>query len=282
MLRADVSYPYPVVRTTTVDFGCTVFSDQIQLETTDTGYRFITDFSVNNEEITQLIKNRILSYAVFVSCKSTLLRKMYYVDSDNPIINIDAKDVHYQVKYMPLIVALQDIDAYWNEDFSEDYKEEPYKLTRGSIFGIGSERQFRALFDKDIIRDAASIVSISGSNEEKYMKIILDSNQIKVLLPTDQCTKYKGFKTERSKYALLHSVFVVPALIEAITAIQTTDPEDDRAHRPWFITLEQEIQKLSTKLHEPLDNFYEYPTRTAHILLENNSEIALTSLESLR
>ena len=106
-------------------------------------------------------------------------------------------------------------------------------------------------------------------------------NQIKVLLPTEQCTKYKGFKNEKSKYPLLHSIFVVPALVEAISAMQTTDPEDDRAHRPWFITLEQELAKLSQTLHEPLDNLYEFPTRTAHILLENNSGIALKALETL-
>ncbi len=281
MLRADVSYPYPVLRPTAVDFDSTVFTDIIQIENTSKGYRLITEFSVNNENIRRMIEDRILSYAVFVSCRSTMLRKMYYIDSDNPIIDIEAKDVHYQVNYTAFMVVLQDIDSYWDEDFSEDYRENHYRLGRGSVFGIGSERQFRALFDKDIIRDAASIVNISGSDEEKFMKIILDNDQIKVLLPTEQCTKYKGFKNEKSKYPLLHSIFVVPALVEAISAMQTTEPEDDRAHRPWFITLEQELAKLSQTLHEPLDNLYEFPTRTAHILLENNSGIALKALETL-
>ena len=281
MLRADVCYPYPVLRPVAVDFVNTIFSDQIHVENTATGYKLITNFTVNNDNIAQMIEKGILSYAVFVFCKTTLLRKMFYIDNDNPIINIEAKDVHYQVKYTAFMVVLQDIAAYWDEDFEEDYKENHYKLGRGSIFAIGSERQFRALYDKDIIHDAASIVSISGSDEEKYMKIILDSPQIKVLLPKEQVTKYKAFKNEKSKYPLLHSIFVVPALVEAISTMQTTEPEDDMAHRPWFITLEQEINKLSQKLDEPLDNLYEYPTRTAHILLENNSEIALKALETL-
>ena len=281
MLRVDVSYPYPVLRPTTVDFANTVFTDQIQVESTSTGYRLKTNFSVNNDNIKHMLEEKKLSYAVFVSCRSTLLREMKYVDDDHPIIDIDAKDIHYQVNYTAFMVALQDIDSYWDDDFSEGYRDNHYRLGRGSVFGIGSERQFRALYEKDIIRDAASIVSISGSDEEKYMKIILDSNQINVLLPTEQCTKYKGFKNEKTKHSLLHSMFVIPALIEAISVMQTTDPEDDLAHRPWFISLEQELARLSQKINEPLDTLYDFPTRTANILLENNSGIALKALETL-
>ena len=78
---------------------------------------------------------------------------MFYIDNDNPIINIESKDVHYQVNYTAFIVVLHDISSYWNEDFEEDYKENHYRLVRGSIFAIGSERQFRALYDKDIVHD---------------------------------------------------------------------------------------------------------------------------------
>lgn len=279
MLRSDVSYPYPIVRTTAVDFYTTVFNDEITIEATSDGYRLKTNFSVNNESVSEMIAKGKLRYAVGITCKSTLLREMHYVDPDD-VITIHAGKVHYQVNYIAYIIATEDIPLYLLDDFIDDYKDVDYSLKEGSVVGIGLSRSFKALYEADHIKDAASIITVSGSDQAKHMTVDLDNPQISVILPQEQCTSYKNCKGRKDKYPLLNSVVVIPALMEAITAIGNQE-DDEMSKRPWFITLEMEIKRLAKQLNESEDYLYEHPLRTAQIIMDNISGYALKSIEDM-
>lgn len=281
MLRNDASYPYPVIRVSEGDFCTTVFKDIIKVDSTLDGYTLTADFEVNNASIHKMLDEGILKYAISITCKSTLLRDMKYIDLKNPVINIPAGDVHFQVNYVAYIIAAQDIPLYYNDDFADDYKGIDFSLKRGAILGIGTPRFFRALYERDQISDVSSIIAVSGSDTEKYMKIELDDSQIKVVLPQDQCAAYKNCHGRKDKYPLLHSVVIIPALMEAITAAGVAEDGDDTSQRPWCITLQQQIKNLSVLLHESEESLYENPLRTAQIIMNNNSGVALKTIEEM-
>ena len=281
MLRSDASYPYPVIRTTAGDFGKTVFKDDIKVEAGIDGYKLTTNFSVNNPAIQNMLNKGLLKYAVSITCKSTLLREMYYVDVVPSEIMIDAGNVHYQVNYIAYIIANEEISHYTNEDFSEDYKGIEFRLKRGDIVGIGTPRLFKALYERDQINDVSSIITVSGSDTQNYMTVDLDNPQIKVILPKEQLSLYKTCGNRKDKYSLLHSVVVIPALMEAIYVAQTAEDGSEEAQRPWCITLQQQIKQLSSMLHESEEFLYEHPLRTAQIIMNNNSKSALNSIEEI-
>ncbi len=281
MLRSDVSYPYPIIRPVAIDFNTTVFNDEIKIEVTSDGYRLETHFSVNNESVSEMIASGKLKYSVGITCKSTLLREMHDVDPESDVITIDAGKVHYQVNYIAYIIASEDIPLYLLDDFKDDYKNIDYGLKEGSIVGIGLPRSFKALYEADHIKDAASIIKVSGSDQEKYMRVDLDNPQISVILPQEQCTSYKNCKGRRDKYPLINSVVVIPALMEAISVIGNQEDDDEISQRPWFITLEMEIKRIAKQLNESEDYLYEHPLRTAQIIMDNISGNALKSIEDM-
>lgn len=281
MLRNDVSYPYPVLRTETGDFDNSIFTDEFELKAVQNGYELTPKFSVNNSYIERLIEEGKLKYAVSIICKSTLMREMKYVENDGTPIFLSAETVHYQVNYGGYIIAIQDVEDYSDIDFSEGYQGISFKLGRGAVVGIGNEHHFKALFEKDIINDASSIISIRGSDQEKYMKVDLENDHINVILPTVQCSAYKRCGGKKQKYTLLHSVVIIPALVEAISVIKATDSEADLAKRPWFITISQIITKLASSLNESEEMLYDYPTRTAQIIMSDNSGSALKIIDEI-
>mgnify|MGYP003292548749 CR=1 FL=1 len=286
MLRNDVSYPYPILRTDTGDFDNSVFTDKFELKTVQNGYELTPKFSVNNSYIEKLIEEGKLKYAVSIICKSTLLREMRYVENDGTPIFLAAETVHYQVNYGGYIVAVQDIEDYIDTDFSEGYRGISFKLSRGAVVGIGNERHFKALFEKDVINDASSIISVLGSDQEKFMKVDLHCEHINVILPTAQCSMYKRCGGKTQEYTILHSVVIIPALVEAIStmkkeiaAMENGEEDDSLVERPWFITLSQIIRKLADSMGEPEYILYDYPVRTAQIIMGNNSGAALKIIE---
>ena len=259
----------------------TVFNDSIKVESTLEGYELTADFKVNNAAIQKMLEEGILKYAISITCKSTLMREMQYIDPKDPILKIPAGDVHFQVNYVPYIVAAEDIPVYFDDDFSDDYKGIDYSISRGSILGIGTPRFFKALYERDQISDVSSIIAVSGSDTEKYMKIDLEASQIRVVLPQEQCTSYKNCNGRKNKYPLLHSVVIIPALMEAIIAAHAAADGDETSQRPWCIILQQQIKNLSVLLHESEDFLYENPLRTAQIIMGNNSGVALKTIEEM-
>ncbi len=284
MLRNDVGYPYPVLRTFLSDYKESFFSSDITVSTTQTGFRITIDFSVNNDRINKLIDTGVLQYALYLFCPRTFLREMRYLKPDTEYVDIAAEDVHYQVEYAAYIIATQDIEHYTDEDLSEGFENIDFTIPKGSIFGIGRSGHFSALFDNDIIKDAGSIIQVMGSEKEKYMRVDLSGNTIIVWMPTEQSGKYKNMPKARNKQDLLHAVVTIPALVEAIYMIAKTNeghsPEDEeRSERPWFLTIARAVKELSVSTGESEKSLYDAPLRTAQIILKNNSETALKLIE---
>lgn len=284
MLRNDVSYPYPVLRTFLSDYKESFFYSDITVETTDSGYQLSYDFSVNNDKKNKLFADGLLSYAMYICCPRTLMREVQYLASGKDCINIKAEDVHYQVEYASYIIAVQDINHFTDEDFGEGFENIDFTIPKGSIVGIGRSGQFTAMFNDDIIKDAGSIIKIKGSDNEKYMKIDLSGDTIVVWMPTEQSTIYKNMPKSKNSQTLLHSIVTIPALVEAIALIAKTresrSPEDQEcAERPWYLTIDRAIKELAKASGESEQLLYDYPLRTAQMIMKNNSAKALKLIE---
>lgn len=279
-----VNYPYPVIKTYTDNFEKTVFVDSITRETNPKGYILKTDFSVNNDQITEMINNGLLQYAVYVVCKTTMLRKMFYITDENPNIEINANEVHYLVSYKAFVICKKDIPDYYNDDFVPEYKGIKFSLKQGDIVAVGEEQSFDAIFEKDIIKDAASIIQVQGSDNEKYMRIELGEHHIQVIIPSDECLTYKNIGNTKSKYPLLHAVLTIPALIEAISTMSIQlekDPEGDLTHLAWFMTLQHAISKIAEEHNKTEDFLYEHPSYTAQIIFNNNLKTVLQRIDEI-
>lgn len=281
MLRSDVCYPYPLLRTTAVDYRKSCFRDKISVEVSETGYRLVTEFSVDNDSITSMIQEKKLGYAVFITCKSTMLRKMIRVDPESPVIELPAGQVHYRVVYTPYIIAQEDIDPFSDPDFAEEYGSIAYRLEKGAIIGIGDEKYFDAIFENDIIQDAASILSVQGSDTEKHIRIEPDNSSLLVVLPSHLHQMYLDFQGKTNLYPILNSIITVPALMEVIPIIRDTDPDSQLAHRPWFITIQQRIRSCALMENVDESSMYEFPARTAQIIMNDILADAMKRLTEL-
>lgn len=282
MLRNDASYPYPVLRTFLSDYKESFFHSDIRVEMLPTGYRLDLDFSVNNERINKLFEDGYLSYGIYLCCPNTMLREMRYLSVGEDYIDIPAESVHYRVEYAAYIIAVKDIDRYVDDDFDEGFDGINFCIPKGAIFGIGDSGNFDATYKNDIIKDAASVIQIKGSESEKYMRVDLDKDTIIVWMPIKQSTMYKSMAKTKDNLDLLHAVVTIPVLVEAIGVMAKTGEnleDEDLSERPWFLTIKKAIKDLAEIMGETEQTMYDYPLRTAQIIMKNNSETALKIIQ---
>ena len=120
MLSSNTCFPYPVLRPIIEDYKTTVFKDEHTIQAGNDCFHIRTNFSVNNTEISQMIRSGALSFALYIYCQTTMFRKLEYVSAITDY-RLAAGDVHHSVEVTPCIVALQDIPEFHIEDFDIDY-----------------------------------------------------------------------------------------------------------------------------------------------------------------
>lgn len=284
MLRTDVNYPYPVLRPEPVDYTGNRFVDDVTVEVVPYGYKISTNFSVNDRQLKEMLDDGTLQYAVYIECQTTMLRKLKYVKA-NDAVELPAGSVHFRVNYVPYIIAAGNVEHFECDDFSEEYQGIDFKLEKGVIVGIGTVRQFKAVYSEDVISDAASIVEVKSSDTEKFMKVDLNGSHITVLLPSNQCAIYKRFKAEKSKYPLFHEIVTIPAIMQALTEIDKgleNGNGSEYSQNPWYVTLEKHLDQIAESTGKGKKELCEEPLYTAQLIMGNNSEKAFKEIEAMQ
>ena len=280
MLRSDISYPYPVLRTTATDFNKGVFKSGINVEVDPKSkvFKFVTDFSVTNATIKNMLENGLAKYVLFVFCKDTFFRHVYKITSDKNTIEISGGDVKGKVEYISYIVADRDITNYSSDDFSLGYKGISFIVKRGEILGIGESGGFSAVYENEATSDISSIVSFQNGKDNKFMQFNYEKDIIEIYLPEEQYLFYKKTdKYNKDCIHLLNSFLVIPALSDAIKLMydlkyNSDDDIENKSYyssKDWYKCLEEKILALSDELNKSYETLLEDHTVTAQRLVNN-------------
>ena len=284
MLNVSINYPYPVIRPYVEDYANTIFTGELAVTPEKDGYYIHPHFSIENEEIQDMLNEGLLTYAIQVECVSTWFRRIFVVTNDAPL-KLDPTTIHETVELTPCIIAKQMIDVFTNKDFVEEYRSIQYSVNAGEVIGIGQKRTFDAFYQNDIIKDGTSIVNFEGSDSIKELSCDFTGNLITITLPTDQFDDYKDCGYNRSKYALLNAILVIPAIVEAIGII--CDDEDNPnaqsgfESKSWYKTIVANLKRYAENDENKYKRLLSRPFTSAEILLGNNSSSALSYLNNL-
>lgn len=274
MLNNNACFPYPVLRRKPEDYKTAVFNDEHTIEAGIDCFHVRTNFSVNNDQICELIDQGKMGYALYISCPSTMYRRLEFVQAIEDY-KISAGDVHFRVEVTPCIIVKKVLDHFSVDDFVDDFQPIEFNLAVGDIAGIGSEHSFDALYDPDIIKEGSSPIDVSESNVQ-FMEVSFEQSHIIVKLPEEQYRNYKGCKGITGKYNMLNSIIVIPVLVQAIgiVAEQESAKESTYSEYAWYNTLKQKLKQI-TKNDNDYTNMLEHPLTAAEKIMANISGKAL-------
>ena len=281
MLNVNVNYPYPIVREDPDDYRNTIFIGELEVHLKADGYLVNTNFTIDNKELEDMIKNNQCTYALEVQCVSTWYRKLYEI-SQNEEIKLDSGMIHERVELTPCIVAKKEITGFTNIDFAQEYQGISYDLNVGDVIAIGQKRSFDALYKSDIIKNGSSIVDILVDKNIRELQYDFSKNIIRIKLPSDQYDNYKMCGYNRSKYKMLNAILIVPVLVEAIgiIAMYENDPDNigDFQSCAWYKTIVVNLKRYAKNDEKVYRKLLEKPFTSAEILLGNNFADALEYL----
>ena len=279
MLNSSIKYPYPLLREAPEDFVTATFKGDLDVLREDKGFRIVPHFSVNNDQINELIQDNVFSFAVQIQCKSTYYRTVEYIKENAPFF-IFGGTVHELVELCPCILAMKDYEGYLVDDFVPAFKLSPVNIFENDVVGIGNIVKFRAYYKADEVKKASSVVTVQADPSIERIKVDLNKPNIIVTLPQNQYDSYMEIGTSTSdQVTLLTGIVSVPVIALALGEIDPDD-ESDYADLAWYKSLRALLDKLADGDPTKVSNLLEDKLHTAQLMLGDNLSSSLSILKN--
>ena len=252
MLKSNLCYPYPILRTEPIDYKTDVFKVDLEdIITTQDGYILNFNFKISNQNLNNLIEKKNAKIGVLVKSSSVWYRKFFDL-TNTKTITLSSKEIYGKVDLLPCIIATSKIENYYSDNFEEEYKISSITINPGEYLAIGDELSFDALLDSDIFKNTSSIFELAPT-DAKNISYDINSDKIVIFIPKDIHQKYTSVALNAtSPKSILNSTLVFPVLLSVIYDIKK-DKElyDDKK---WYKTIKKTIEaKIKSKTIEGID-----------------------------
>ena len=282
MLNSSINYPYPLLRSAPVDYVSSVFNAEINVEALADSYKINVNYHADNTEMTELLVQHKVSFALEIQCVSTWYRRLEFSSSDYQVLTIPSVLIHERVDLCPCIVAIEDIPDFHSRDFAEEFISLTMPINKGEVLAIGDRKKFDALYKDDIIKKSEPIVWFKTDEHAATMHCEWEYNTIQIHLPPRQYEEYNRIgKYETWKIPLLNAIYVIPVIVEALSFIFKDEfQQGDRglSTYAWYKTLQFLVAKIANNDRAQYRKLLADALGTAQKLMNDNSAIALELL----
>lgn len=250
-------YPYPVLSSFSDDYISSHFTTEITLdgEINDLIFNFKSD--INNTEINKLVDDEKAEIVYHIECSQMFYRTIVKTSDLETSFRVEEKKVQGKVNVCSFIIAKEDIEDYFNEDFHEDFDDTKFSIPKGSFLALGSQYNFTITKDTEDLFKIPSIFSIIREDIDENIgaKIDSDGDKIKIILSNEDFANYRILANRPDIQPSLHGMLIYPALIQIFERIKLSNLEEFEDRR-WFkaisIKLKQgglELSKDTIDLH---------------------------------
>jgi hypothetical protein len=272
-------FPYPVLWFVNDDYRDSDFSVQIEESSTIGKLSLKYHISLENGDIQKMIDEGVAAFCIHIECPLTMYRHNHLTSSKSGTIDLRIEEINHRLEILPMVIALEDIRHYWNQDLNEDYRDTDIILTKGSIIAIADQYHLNIDKEKNDLGKKESIFSIVKGAKDESMQIEIMGDRITIKLKEEDFRKFQLLKHDKYK-PVIFSILIIPALIYALDAIGNSESKEEMesiADFNWFRSLERCFQAMGFTLDaNTVQNKTSYAL--AQMLLDHPISDAITFL----
>lgn len=222
-------FPYPVLCLENDDYIDCDFKISVRQieELKDIILQF--DVELTNKELLGLIREGKAEYLVHIECSNTSFRKVVRNEGNSFEYRIPKAKVNKEVYLVGMVVAKQQINGFYSNNFNEDY-DELVDFEKGSIMAYRNLPRIIVLKNyEELASDDAFFTIVSknnGQDTEDPITFDLNGNKIKIFVDDSVYNEYVKFHTNPIMKPIMISMLVMPALAYVIEEIRNNGIEN--------------------------------------------------------
>ena len=246
---SNISFPYPVLglRGDEDSDDADVmgdFSAPCMLKI-DSNFNLKIDFKLNSKQLEKLVANQTAVFACEVMCSKTAYRNVWTSFQNKLEIQIDTNLLRDQVVLDFYILANKGFEYIEEGGWHPDYNGRAFTIPRGAVLAYGGQRKELVEREPADSTTGGSLIAVEPSKKEKGpFEVDLNSDRMTIYVPIETYSLFEKLYKHNPSYApIFHSSLVVPALVEAITAMCESQ---DYQEKKWY-------QAIDTKFSNDAD-----------------------------
>ena len=158
-------FPYPVLSPYSDDIVGDPLEAIIECEIIDSNLRFTAKFHLENNTLRDLIASKQAVYGVHLECTSTMKRFFKKSQIAKFTFDIEQKFLNNQVNINFFVVAEEDIAAYKNDNFHDDFEGVTFNVKKGDQLAFAETVKMN--IEKEPVAKTNSISRVSGQSRPK-------------------------------------------------------------------------------------------------------------------
>lgn len=228
-------FPYPVLSSFSDDYKSTYFNNEISLVRELNDLVFTLKSNLDNSGLLNLINEEKAELIYHIECSQMFYRTIVRTSDIESVFRVEGKKLQGKVNVCSFIIAKEDIENYYNEDFHEDYGQIEFTILKGNFLAIGSQHNFTITKDTEDLFKVSSIFSIIRENTDENIgvKINPDGDKIKIILNNEDFSNYRILANRPDIQPSLHGMLIYPALVQILERIKFSDIEEIEDKR-WY------------------------------------------------
>jgi hypothetical protein len=246
-------FPHPVLNKFSDDYITSSFSNEITLvrEINDLIFNFKS--TLDDSGLLKLIEEEKAEFVFHIECSQMFYREIVTTKMIETIFGINEKRIQGKVNVCSFIIAKENINTYYNDNFHEDYDDTKFSITKGNILAMGNQVNFTITKDTEDLFKIPSIFSIirEDTDENIGAKIDADRDKIKITLNNEDFSNYGILASRPDLQPSLHGMLIYPALIQVFERIKHSDIEEFEDRR-WFRAINGKLKQGGLELNKEI------------------------------
>ena len=208
-------------------------------------------FHLQNATLEKLIAQRKAEYVVEMECKTTFFRQTFKTASAKNSISLPAERLREKVDVSFYICAAQKIPEYRPSGLHRDYGNISFPIEPGDVLAEGGRGYFIAEKTFDPMRAPLSSFMRIERDKKKAGPVVVDFEGDYLLIKLSEEDHDRFQEAKHRAIQSLHSIIVLPALIETLRCIGNPEKKMEYEDKKWYGRLEAICREQKIDLEDP-------------------------------
>ena len=271
-LLPNKTFPHPVLRSNSDDYCNRQFQATRQFSVKEDVPVLSFNFTINEEEITKLLKGGKAIFSLEIYCPITFIRHVFTTNNNSGKFVLKKGNLYGQVEVNTFVICTECVKNYTSNNFNEEFKKSSsFDLLPGDVLAATDTEIY--YWDTELTAPLATVFDIVANKTIPIgtYGVDTDSDKIKIQMHPEDKNRLEWMRQSSDKRPLAMFVYF-PVVVEVLRQMKEGG-NDSSENTKWYRSITHKINELNKDLQSS------EPFNLAQELLHKPLEYILSKTE---
>lgn len=241
------TFPHPVLWGNADDYVRRQFQATLQFEVMDDYVPVLSfNFTINEEDITKLLRENNATYSVEVYCSTTCVRRTFCTNKVSDEFSLNRGDLYGRVEINAFVICTEPVNNYSSRNFNKEFGNATFDLQPGDVLAAaGTEVYF---WDTELSKPLLTVFTLEANTNIDHGMFEIDTSgeKVKIQMRPEDKERFEQLRSARDTRPTALFAYL-PVVVEVLQQMKD-DESGEHDGKKWCRAIDYQIDKLGKKL----------------------------------